>query len=55
MGTNLCQILTPILCILFTFLMKKVAEDNMNVGAIFEPIYYPIKFSNYSLFDQKNP
>ncbi len=53
-GTNCCQILTPILCILFTFLMKTIAEQNMKVGAIFEPIYTPVKFNNLSYFDERN-
>jgi hypothetical protein len=31
--------------------MKTIAEQNMKVGAIFEPIYTPVKFNNLSYFD----
>ena len=50
-GTNLCQILTPVLCIFFTYLMKTLAEDGVPVGAKFDPLYYPFKFNDYVDFD----
>ena len=53
-GTNLCQIFTPIICILFTFLMDTIASDNMPQGALYEPNIYPYKFNNYSTFDSLN-
>lgn len=31
LGTNICQILTPIICLLFTYLIKVIATDNLNV------------------------
>lgn len=53
-GTNLCQILTPVLCILFTFLIKTLVEDSMPVSAKFDPVYYPVKFNDYVTFDDIN-
>lgn len=50
-GTNICQIFTPILCLLFTFLMKTIAEANMDIGSAFEPIEYPLKFNDWEQFD----
>lgn len=35
--------------------MKTVAEQNIKVGAVFEPLLYPLKFSNFMKFDQLNP
>lgn len=32
MGTNICQILTPIICLFFTYLIKTIATDNLNVS-----------------------
>lgn len=32
LGTNICQILTPIICLLFTYLIKVIAEKNLNIS-----------------------
>jgi hypothetical protein len=53
-GTNICQILTPILCIVFTYLMKAVAQQNIQSGALFQPLLYPVKFDNFTQFDSMN-
>lgn len=34
--------------------MKSVAEQNLTVGAIFEPVYYPVKYDNLTYFDKIN-
>jgi len=31
LGTNICQILTPIICLLFTYIIKVIASNNLNV------------------------
>lgn len=35
--------------------MKTIAEQNMKVGAIFEPLDYPVKFVSFKDFDTLNP
>lgn len=34
--------------------MKTIAEQNIKIGAVYEPVNYPIKFSNLSYFDLLN-
>ncbi len=34
--------------------MKTIAEQNMKVGAIFEPVFYPVKFNSFKQFDILN-
>lgn len=31
LGTNICQILTPIICLLFTYIIKVIASNNLDV------------------------
>jgi hypothetical protein len=53
--TNVCQILTPIICLIFTILIRNAAIDNIptqndTVYAIMPLIAN--KFNDYSLLDQ---
>ena len=50
-GTNVCQIFTPIICILFTYLMHTIASENMPLGSLYEPNAYPYKYNNYTRLD----
>lgn len=53
--TNLCQILTPIICLVFTILIRKVAVENMpnNNDSIFALFpMFPMKFNNFTLEDK---
>lgn len=34
--------------------MKTIAEQNLPVGAVYEPVYYPVKYDNLSYFDKIN-
>lgn len=34
--------------------MKEIAEQNMKIGAVFQPMYYPVKFDNMVEFDKIN-
>lgn len=34
--------------------MKNLTEGSLNVGAVFEPLDYPIKFNNWEHFDKTN-
>lgn len=52
--TNICQILTPIICLIFTILIRDVAiskipTDNDSIYSQFPTI--PVKFNNYTLED----
>lgn len=50
--TNLCQILTPVICLIFTYLIKRLASQNLPTGAIFADNPYPYSFGDYSIFDK---
>jgi hypothetical protein len=49
--TNICQILTPVICLIFTYLIKRLASDNLPSGDLFDDNSYPYSFGNYSLLD----
>ena len=34
--------------------MKTIAEQNLKIGAIYEPVYDPLKFDNLTYFDKIN-
>lgn len=53
--TNVCQILTPVICLLFTFLMKELASEGLPAGSVYEDNLYPYVFNNYQQFDTLNP
>lgn len=50
--TNICQILTPMICLIFTYLIQKLATDNLPNGALFTDNQYPYVFGDYRLLDQ---
>ena len=42
-GTNICQILTPIICLLFTFLIKTIVQANLHMDdQYFQTIPIPL-------------
>jgi hypothetical protein len=52
--TNICQILTPIICLVFTILIRKIAIDHLanNNDNIFKKFpNIPQKFGDYSFID----
>ncbi len=49
--TNICQILTPVICLIFTYLIKELASQNLPGGSLFADSPYPYVFGNYSLLD----
>lgn len=52
-GTNLCQILTPIICLFFTYLIKEIATDNLDVSQDNISIGIPLNF-DYDLANMTN-
>lgn len=50
--TNICQILTPMICLIFTYLIQKLATDNLPNGALYTDNPYPYVFGDYTLLDQ---
>lgn len=56
--TNCCQIFTPIICLLFTIMIRDVVIDKLpdNDDNIFNKApLIPIKFNNFTLFDEFFP
>lgn len=43
--------MTPIICLIFTYLIQKIASDNLPSGALFEDSPYPYVFGDYTLLD----
>jgi hypothetical protein len=50
--TNICQIMTPVICLIFTYLIKELAIQNLPKGSLFADTTYPYAFGNYEIFDQ---
>ena len=53
-GTNICQIITPIICLIFTYLIKNIAEDGLKTNIDVENNRYPYKFNDYAAYNQLN-
>lgn len=49
--TNICQILTPVICLIFTYLIKELASQNIPNSSLFQDSPYPYVFGNYALLD----
>jgi hypothetical protein len=49
--TNICQIMTPVICLIFTYLIKKLASDNIPAAAEFADNPYPYVFGDYTVLD----
>jgi hypothetical protein len=49
--TNICQIMTPVICLIFTYMIKKLATDNLPNGSQFTDSTYPYVFGDYRLLD----
>lgn len=49
--TNICQILTPVICLIFTYLIKELATQNIPNSSLFKDSPYPYVFGNYALLD----
>lgn len=49
--TNICQIFTPVICLIFTYLIQKLATDNLPGGSLFDDNTYPYVFGDYTLLD----
>jgi hypothetical protein len=50
--TNICQVMTPVICLIFTYLIKRLASDNLPNGALYKDSPYPYVFGNYTLLDK---
>jgi hypothetical protein len=44
--------MTPVICLIFTYLIKTLAADNLPNGNLFNDSPYPYVFGDYSLLDQ---
>lgn len=53
-GTNICQVLTPVICLIFTYLIRTVAEDGLKTNIDVKNNFYPYKFNEYEFYDQFN-
>lgn len=53
-GTNICQIITPVICLIFTYLIKNIAEDGLKTNIDVQNNMYPYKFNDYETYDQLN-
>ena len=49
--TNICQILTPVICLVFTYLIKELATQNIPTSSLFQDSPFPYVFGNYALLD----
>ncbi len=52
--TNCCQIMTPVICLIFTFLIKQLATENLPKGTLYADSTYPYVFDDSTLFDQNS-
>jgi hypothetical protein len=50
--TNICQILTPMICLIFTYIIQKLIANNLPSGSLFTDNPYPYVFGDYRLLDQ---
>lgn len=50
--TNVCQVMTPVICLIFTYLIKTLAADNLPNGNLYNDSAYPYVFGDYTLLDQ---
>ena len=50
--TNICQILTPVICLIFTYLIKQLASQNLPGGVSVEDNPYPYVFGDYTHIDK---
>lgn len=44
--------MTPVICLIFTYLIKKLASDNIPTGSLFDDNPYPYVFGDYALLDK---
>lgn len=49
--TNCCQVMTPVICLIFAFLIKKLASDNLPNGVLYGDNTFPYVFGNNKLLD----
>ena len=49
--TNICQILTPVMCLFFTYVIRRLVSQNLPSSALFQDSPYPYTFGNYTVFD----
>jgi hypothetical protein len=49
--TNICQIITPVICLIFTYLIKELASQSLPSRALFKDSPYPYVFNDYTLID----
>ena len=46
--------MTPIICLIFTYLIRNVAEDGLKTNIDVENNFYPYKFNDYEAYDYIN-
>ena len=44
--------MTPVICLIFTYLIKELASENIKSGTMFNDNQYPYVFGDFSLFDK---
>jgi hypothetical protein len=47
-------VLTPVICLIFTFLIKELASDQLPKGIEFSDNIYPYDFGDSTLLDETN-
>lgn len=46
--------MTPVICLIFTYLIKTIATDQLPNGSVFEDTTYPYVFNDFSLLDNNS-
>jgi hypothetical protein len=46
--------MTPVICLVFTYLIKKIATDQLPNGTLYEDTTYPYTFNDFTLPDAIN-
>lgn len=46
--------MTPVICLIFTYLIKKIATDQLPNGSVYEDTTYPYVFNDFSLVDSNS-
>ena len=46
--------MTPVICIIFTYLIIELSSDQLPKGNLYDDVTYPYIFSDSTIFDQNS-
>ena len=52
--TNCCQIMTPVICLIFTYLIIELSSDQLPKGNLYDDVTYPYVFGDFTKLDQNS-